>query len=296
MKKFLLSILMISMLALVFSCGNNGASEKGVESETHPTADEDGNTNETVVVKDIVMKGTINRGWKKETPTKKEEKNIEEVKKFIENNDIENDNYFECLYGDIDSHISVWSLLKGNKDDVFDNYGIVIRKDEKNSVFPDVCHGNDPIVDVDEDKDIVLLAAGVIEGTGTHTEALYIFGANGDAMELKGFVDPYDIISYVNEKMTCDINGNEVAFKVGRKKVTTIQNHEEGYGVLRRVDVGDQIFYDIDDNHNVKVSVTPGLKFGVTTVLFYDDMPTFEFDVKINNGKVSFGDIKLAKE
>ena len=131
-----------------------------------------------------------------------------------------------------------------------------------------------------------------MEGTGTHTEGLYIFNVGKGKVEKLGLVDPYDVQSYFEEQINFDVNDKDIKFKMKNKVISETTDTEDGQGTLRAIAVGDQITYDFDDKHNVKVNVTPGKQF-VTVVT----MDQIQKDVSI--GKVvlvSSGSEMLAVE
>ena len=358
MLKRIIVILGVLVLPLsLFACGGEKKETKTVKKESVEVQNEedafDGNTIEIVEIDNGVFSKTLSKPFKKDTYSKKEQKNIDRVTAVLNDIDLNADSkILECLYGDMDAGISVWSLIKDKNGDTLNNYGIIIRNDGKNYPFPEVCHGNNPEIDVDEEKGIVMIAGGLMEGTGTHTEGLYIFNVKGDKVEQVLFADPYDAQNYFVENLKFDVDNNNIKFKVNNKVLTEATNHEDGQGTLRAIAVGDQVSFDFLDDHKVTLSVTPGLQFvsvvtpeqvekdmvaggvvmvasgsqyvavvkensgkkgstgdeekivsnnplassiGTTTVLLYDDMPTFVADVKINNDKVEYSNIKLGE-
>lgn len=331
-KKDAIIILLMFVIAFtLFACGkkeSTGSSAETVSESTSATADEDGNVVDNVQIKDGEFKRTLSQPFEKENTSKKYQKNIDAVKSVLESADLESDSKnFECNFGDIDSDISVWSLLHNKDGESLDNYGIIIRYKGKNFSFADVCHGNNPTVDVDEEKGRVLYAGGVVEGTGTHVEGLYVFDAKGENVERTAFVDPFEVQNYFVDRVSYEVNVNDIKFKLGRKVISEITNTEDGEGTIRSLAVGDQITYEIDDNHNVIVNVTPGIEFvtvrtvedvekdmelgsdgekiimnnpagmsvGTTTVLYYDNMPVFSMDVKLNGSNATFDEIRVVE-
>ncbi|MBR4313872.1 MAG: hypothetical protein IKP66_03075 [Lachnospiraceae bacterium] len=330
-KKAIIIFLMLVMAFALFSCGNKegvGSGEESVSESTSVTADEDGNIVENVQIKDGEFKRTLSQPFEKENISKKYQKNIDAVKSVLESADLEKDSkIFECNFGDVDSDVSVWSLIHDKNGETLDNYGIIIRYKGKNFLFADVCHGNNPTVDVDEEKGRVLFAGGVVEGTGTHVEGLYVFDVKGENVERTAFIDPFEVQNYFVDKMSYEVNANDIKFKLGRKVISEVINTEDGEGTMRSLAVGDQIAYEIDDEHNIIVNVTPGIEFvtvrtvedvekdmqigsdgekivmnnpagmsvGTTTVLYYDNMPVFSMDVKLKGANASFDKIRVAE-
>ena len=85
-------------------------------------------------------------------------------------------------------------------------------------------------------------------------------------------------------------------FKINKKVAAEMTNTEDGAGALRAIAVGEQMFYEFDESHNINVHVTPGLKFGAGTNLYYEDSPVFTIDVKFSDNKFVLSDIKTDDE
>ena len=267
--KKVMVIAFVTVIAVnLFACGKKDSASTNETTTTfaNNTDDFDGNLMEIVNIDEGEFSKTLSKPFKKETYSKKDETNMSDAKKMLESIDFENDNKFiECVYGDLESELSVWSLIKNRNGKTLNNYGVLIRYNEKNYLFEDVCHGNNPTVDYDDEKGIILLSGGVMEGTGTLTEGLYIFKVGKDKVEKIGFVDPYDVQNYFADNIKFDVNNNIITFKLGNKVISQFTNTEDGQGTLKAIAIGDQIAYEIGDDHSVKVNVTPGLQF-VTVV------------------------------
>ncbi len=296
-KKYLMLIsLVIGMSIVVTACGQGGTAD--AKESTEPTADEDGNIEIDVNISGSQFHGTMNKNWKKDEPTKKELKNIEQVKSIFNTSNVEvSSDLYECIYGDIDSPLSVWSLVKGKDDEFLNNYGIVIRSNGTNYDFAEICHGKNPIVDYDEGKKVLFIAGDVIEGTGTHVEALYVFEVkdNGEVVNTI-YLDPFEVQEYFKKQMTYDVHNNMITLKLKNRKIAEVENTEDGEGALRAVAIGEQIAYEFDEDHNIKVNVTPGVKFGVGSNLYYEDMPIISADVKLEKDKLELSNIRLNEE
>lgn len=296
LKKYLILMSLIFGMSLVAtSCGKGGANTAEL---TETTADEDGNVEVNVNISGSQFHGTMNKNWKKDEPTKKELKNIEQVKEIFNTTNVEvNSKLYECLYGDMESPLSVWSLLKGKDDESLNYYGIVIRSNGNNYDFADICHGKNPIVDYNEDKKKLLIAGDVIEGTGTHVEALYAFDVkdNGEVVNTT-YLDPFEVQEYFKKQMTYDVHKDNITLKLKNRKIAEVVNTEDGEGALRAIAIGEQIAYEFDEEHNIKVNVIPGVKFGVGSSLYYEDMPTISADVKLNKDKLELSNIRLNEE
>ena len=282
-KKISLVSFLILMIFNLFACGSSTAKKEdaNAKTETSENTDEfDGNVMEIVNIEEGKFSKTLSKPFKKDSYTKKEQDNINEVKRVLDGIDLEKDSkIIECVYGSFDDDVSVWSLVKDRSGKTLNNYGMIIRSGEKNFVFPDVCHGNNPNVDYDEKSGRMLIAGALMEGTGTHTEGLYIFNVKKEKAEKIGLVDPYDVQNYFEEQINFDVNNKDIKFKMKNKVISEVTDTEDGQGTLRALAIGDQISYDFDNKHNVKVNVTPGKQF-VSVVT----MDQIEKDVSV--GKV----------
>lgn len=282
-KRISLVSFLILMIFNLFACSSSTAKkdDANAETETSENTDEfDGNVMEIVNIEEGKFSKTLSKPFKKDSYTKKEQENIDGAKKILDSIDLEKESkIIECVYGAIDDDVSVWSLVKDRSGATLNNYGILIRCNEKNYPFADICHGNNPNVDYDEKSGRLLIAGGVMEGTGTHTEGLYVFNVKNGKVERVAFIDPYDVQNYFDEQITFDVNDKDIKFKMKNKVISEFVDTEDGQGTLRALAIGDQISYDFDNKHNVKVSVTPGKQY-VTVVT----MEQIEKDVSV--GKV----------
>lgn len=293
MKKSLV-LMLLGLCIMVSSCKNNTADSSALESTT-PTADADGNIDFNVNIDGAALHGTMNKSWKREEPTKKEQRNIEQITDIFNSTNLEvNSTLFECLYGEIDGPISVWSLLYGRNEEPLDYYGIIVRSNGNDYVFPDICHGKNPVVDYNDKSGTLLIAGDVIEGTGTHVEALYVLSVNKNGeVILDKMLDPFDVQEYFKEQVNYDVADNDISLKIKNKSIAEVTNSEDGQGPIRGIAVGEQIAYEFDENHNIKVNVVPGVKFGVGSSLYYEDMPTLSADVKYDNGSFKLSNIRI---
>ena len=328
-KKIMLFASVVFVAFSLFACGGKAEnSDASTEATTETTPDSDGNVVNDVHIENGTFKKTLSEEFSKDNTSKKLQKNIDTVKSVLDSANLETDSkIFECLYGDMESDISVWSLINNRNGETLNNYGIIIRSNGKNFPFADVCHGNNPSVDVDEDTGKVVVAGGVVEGTGTHVDGLYIFEVKDDNVEQIGFVDPFSVQNYFVDNVKYEVNINDIKFKLRNKVISEVTNTEDGQGSIRSLAVGDQIIYEIDDDHSIIVNVTPGIEFittrtieevekdmslgsdgeklvmnnpagssvGTTAILFYDNMPTFSVDVKLDGANATFNNIRVAE-
>ena len=297
-RKNLFLALLISICFVMVSCGNNGGgASKSTNESITPTADEDGNIDIEVNMKNSEFHGAMNKKWRKDELSNKEKRVVAKVKDILDATNIQEDSSsFECVYEDTKSNISIWSLVGGKNDENLDYYGIIICNNDKTYTFPEVCHGKNPIADYNEKTKKIYLACDVIEGTGTHAEALYVFNVNGDKVEYEALFDPYDVQEHFIEKMSYDVKQNDITIKVNNRVVSKIVNTEDGNGALRALVLGEQIAYEFDEKHNIKVTVIPGIKFGPGTSIYYDESPSFIADVKYNKNNFKIDNIKVVEE
>ena len=298
-KKYLMIITLVLGVSLVVtSCTGNSESSFGSNNEsTTPTADEDGNIDIEVNIKNSEFHSAITKKWKKDEPSNKEKRIISKVKDILETSNVQEDSSsFECIYEDTKTNMTVWALVGGKNDENLDYYGVIICINDKTYTFPEVCHGKNPIADYNEKAKKLYLACDVIEGTGTHVEALYVFNINGDKVEYEDLFDPYDVQEYFTEKMSYDVKQNDISIKVNNRVVSKIVNTEDGNGAIRALVIGEQLAYEFDENHNIRINMIPGIKFGPGTSIYYDESPTFVAEVKYNNHKFRIDNIKVVEE
>ena len=294
MKKQIIFLALLCMSLSVLACGNNSDSaSSGSSKTTETTADEDGNVEVLVNISNGTLHGNMSKKWKKEEIGNKEKKSIAKAEEIFNTTNLEvNSSLFECIYGDIDSDLSVWSLMSEKDNEILNYHGIIIRSNGEDYTFPDIYHGKNPSADYNENTHTVFLAGGTVEGTNTHAEALYAFDVKDDGVTYVTMLDPYEVQEYIVEKVTYDVNVNDITFKFNKKVLAEMTNHEDGAGALRAIAVGEQMYYEFDENHNANVFVTPGLKFGAGTNLYYGDSPVLKIDVSLNDDKFVLGDIK----
>ena len=230
-KNLLLFMLVFGISLTVVSCGNKN--EEVVEEvetdedyeETFPTPDEDGNIVENVVLTDAKFHKEVSRNWRREEPSEKEERNYNVVKQILDGTNLEVDSsLFECSYGEIDEDLSVWNLMFNKKKESLNNYGVIIRNEGDDYKFEKVCHGKNSVVDYDG-KNTIFMASDVVEGSGTHTEALYVFEIkrNG-SVEEAAFLDPFEVVNYFADNMTYDVLQNDVSFMIDGEVVAEMTN------------------------------------------------------------------------
>ena len=296
--KIIVSHILFFILAFVLiSCSSN--KDTSVENSTNADGfevDEDGNTNETVTKIKAKMRGTILADEKfTKSSNSVKEKELEEKLLAI---NLEKDNKgVECVYGDFESDISVWVMINGGDQEFFASKGVIIRKDGKNTCFPNVYHGNNALAALNEENGDIIFAGGYMEGTGTHIEVLYLFKLNQDGIyEINNVVSPFEIQNEIIDKIDYSIEGNEITFIKDNKAISNVTNLEDGMGMLEEIWVGEQISYEFDDDNNIKVSVVPGKKFVTGLVLLYDDMPTFEAKVRLTDNGFTLENLKVIEE
>ena len=294
LRKSLFIIAMMCGLSLVIvSCGNNTSNTEATE----PTADEDGNIDVEINIKDSALHGTMSRKWKKDEISNKEKRIIAKTEDILSAVNIgESDKGFECIYGDIDSDLSVWSLMSEKDNEVADYHGIIIRYNNKDYKFAEIYHGKNPVATYEEKAKKVYVSCDVVEGTNVHTEVLYAFDIKNDDVKYITLLDPYDVQEYFKDQIKYDVKQNDVIFKIKNRVASKIEGIEDGEGVFKSLAVGEQISYEFDDDNNIRVNVVPGIKFAGGANLYYEDSPTFSADVKYKNNKFELNAVKVIEE
>ncbi|MBR3288833.1 MAG: hypothetical protein IKI71_03635 [Lachnospiraceae bacterium] len=295
-KKICVMTILVAALMMA-SCGNkDGGSSQAKVDATSATADEDGNVDINVNMKNSSLHGIMSKKWQREEPSNKEKKIISKVQKIFDVTNLSTDSsLFECIYGGLDEKISVWSLMRSNNEESLDYYGIIVYFNEKEYQFANLCHGKNPVADYNDKTKELYIACDVVEGTGVHSEVLYVFDLKNDEVKHIATLDPYDVQQYFAEKMSFDVKENVITFKFNNKVIGNMVNLEGGDGALRTIVVGEQIAYEFDEEHNIKVNVIPGIKFGPGTNIYYEESPTLVADVKYSN-EFKLSNIRITEE
>ena len=148
----------------------------------------------------------------------------------------------------------------------------------------------------DESTHTLSLACCVMGGTGVHVEKLYqlhIGDDNSAAMEFK--VEPFDVQKVLCGRLGYAIDGEDITFYDGIRKIATVTNTVTGMGGFdseHPVWIGEQLKYNLG-SETPRIFFSPGLKFTTGLVLIYDDMPELSADLCIaEDGTWTIGAIR----
>ena len=205
---------------------------------------------------------------------------------------------YENILDDRQDGIGVWSLIWCNPDIPSEGYGIHITKDGKATHFPDIYHGKNPRAEYYPASGFLWLFCGAIEGTGVHVEKPYLFRFDeGGSARTVAKLDPYTIQQALCDRLGYKIEGQDICLYDNGTPLCTVTNTITDMGGLdeeQPVWIGEQLSYSLRDG-DLYLSVTPGVKFTTGLVLAYDDMPTLDAKVSVDeNGFFKIGAIDVA--
>ena len=203
----------------------------------------------------------------------------------------------EVILNDEENGISVWSLVCCEPEVSFEDYGVIINRNDVATKLSDIYHGKNPLARYDAKTGKLWLVCGAMEGTGVQTERIYQLGFkdNGTAY-IVASINPYDIQTAICQRLGYTINGEQITLYDGGRQLCTVTNtvtDMNGFDDEQPVWIGEQLQYDISVE-TPRLLVTPGVKFTTGLVLTYDDMPTLTAPVAIDDkGKFSIGELEM---
>lgn len=199
---------------------------------------------------------------------------------------------FECILDDKEKGLSVWGLMKCDKDVSSEGYGITIVREGVETDFANIRHGNQPKAYFDKSR--LWFIGTVIEGTGVHTEQPYLmlFDAERHA-HIAATIDPYDMQQELCKRITYSIEGKNITLYADGKSLTTVTNTTENMGEFydEPIWIGEQFTYLL--GKRLTLCFTPGISFVTGKVLIYDDMPTLAATVDLDHQGFKVSDIRL---
>ena len=179
-----------------------------------------------------------------------------------------------------------------------EGYGILVRKGEVTSRFPDIRHGRMPRVRYIETEDCLWLVGADMEGTGTQVERLYRLSLdhNGQA-GIAASVDPFDVQTVLRQHLAYDVNGSTVTLYADGRQIFTMVSSVENMGELDSdaVWIGEQLTYDIS-GPAPKVCVVPGLRFTAGPVLVYDEMPAITASIHFGDDGLTVDGFRIEEQ
>ena len=204
------------------------------------------------------------------------------------------DERLETVMEDKANGVAVYSLLNCSDEVSSEGYGMLIAKGDVPTAMPQIRHGRMPRARYDAATGDLWIVGSDIDGTGVNVERPYLlrFDADGHA-DIVREIDPYDIQQALCKVLTYSINGQEITFYAEGKELAKATNTMEDMGGFMEdaIYIGEQIAYGIEGP--LTVQVTPGVNFVVGKILHYDDMPTINATVTLDdNGGISLSDFK----
>lgn len=196
------------------------------------------------------------------------------------------DQNFELILEDTVNNVHVWSLVRCDTATSSDGFGIVVAKDGRATIFAGIRHGNTPTARYNSASGELWLTGVSIEGTGVHTERLYIiqFPEDGPA-HLAATIDPYEMQESLRKDLKYATKGEVITLFNGGQELAKVTNTVTDMGGFDEdaVWLGEQISYDISGNQ-ISVNAIPGVNFITGKVLHYDDMPIISALVTLTDG------------
>lgn len=208
------------------------------------------------------------------------------------------DGNFENILNDTVAKVSVWSLVRCDSTTSSDGFGLVVVKEGRATIFPDIRHGNTPEARYDAANDCLWLTGVSMEGTGVHVERLFQikFREEGPAA-ISAIIDPYAMQQKLCDELKYSVKGEEITLYSGDKELVTVTNTVKDMGGFYddAVWLGEQIHYNINGGgENLFVLAQPGVSFVTGKVLQYDDMPAVSAKVTLNaDGSFSLSNLSI---
>ena len=202
---------------------------------------------------------------------------------------------------DTANNISISGIGELDNGQSAEGYGIVVVKNATSTLFPDIRNSRQPRAYFDANANCCWLAAGVMEGTGTHVEQLYKiqFGTADDSARIVATIEPYQMQKALEKGLSYNIDGDNVTFFVNGVEVASAKNtvtNMGGFDSEQPVWIGEQISYYMNDG-KMRVCFVPGIKFTTGLVLTYDDMPSISASVELDDkGDIHLSDFKVDAE
>lgn len=202
---------------------------------------------------------------------------------------------------DTANNISISGIGELDNGQSAEDYGVVVVKNATSTLFPDIRNSRRPSAFYDAETKCCWLAAGVMEGTGTHVEQLYKieFGTADDSARIAATIEPYQMQKKFEEGFRYNIEGDDMTFYVNGVEVASAKNTVTdmgGFDSEQPVWIGEQISYYMNDG-KMRVCFVPGIKFTTGLVLTYDNMPSISACVELDDkGDIHLSDFKADTE
>ena len=170
----------------------------------------------------------------------------------------------ENLLNDTANNLSVWSFVVCDTNVYSDGYGIIIVYNGITTLMPNIYHGKNPTVRYDAASGNLWLACGEMEGTGVHTERLYLLRlGDNDIAYVASCIESYDVQQSLIGRLGYSVDGDRVSLYDGDLLVATFRN--------------------VLDGATPRLLVTPGVKLTSSPSFAYDDTPTLAADVTLDS-------------
>lgn len=209
---------------------------------------------------------------------------------------LEVDDRYEQVLADSKADIDVWCLMRLSDEQSSEGMGVLVKKGDKATAFPDIHHGGNASAKYDAEAGLLRLSCRELAGTGINVERLYLlrFDEDGTA-HIHSSIDPYDMQQAFRQRLFFCIDGQNISFYEKERLLCAVTDTVTDMGGFDEdpIWIGEQLCYDISDD-DIRVLCTPGLKYVTGLVLNYDAMPTLEATMTFNAaGRFSLGDIGI---
>lgn len=175
-------------------------------------------------------------------------------------------------------------------------YGLVIVKGATSTTFPHIFLARQPQARYCAPSGDLWLSASATEGTGVSIKHLCQFRfLDGDSATIVRTVDPYVLQQQLLTRLGYHIDGEQITLYDDRRPLATATNtitDMGGFDPEQPLWIGDQLQYDLSGDVP-RLLLTPGVRFAVCPILFYDDMPTLSAPLTFSpDGTPVIGDLQ----
>lgn len=201
------------------------------------------------------------------------------------------DDRYETLLEDGD--LQVWSLLRCSEDVSSEGYGILVRKADHFTAFPDIRHGRMPQAAFDRASGILWIVGGEIEGTGVQVDRLWQLKiGEGGRASIADSIDPFEMQEALCTMLGYRLQGGTLAFYDHETLLASVPCTGEGLDA-DPVRIGEQLTYLPGDT--LKVRFTPGLRAADGGALDYEGMPDLEATVTWTEDGFALSDLQVVE-
>lgn len=202
--------------------------------------------------------------------------NMEQISQF--------DSRFTKIYQDDSNQLEVWIYIDENDytDSAVDaGYGVVIVKNQKKYIFPEVYYGKIYQACTSKDGKYLYFSSDDVSGTEVLRQRLYVFELKENDVKLATEVFPSDITTELLRKIKAygDKKTHTISLYDSEEKIFT-SNYIEKYKEIEGINYEMQIEYVFDTQ--VKVKIHPGLKYEGKSMYSFEEIEPVEYNLNID--------------